>query len=205
MQFNGKSFDEFDIWVGVVGGDNCDTECICCCCCCCCCCCWWWCWYEGGVWFEFGDDWSIKVVTEGIILATKPFIVLAVISWASFFKRTLAAAAAWWWALLKDGWWWKESGGKCRPGNAKPAAAAACRDCNKAAECSWALRLSSATDEERGSQFPWAVWGGDSGELVAEGHETVTELAVEWDGFKVQQEQRPENDGTPVNRQQRIK
>lgn len=43
------------------------------------------------------------------------------------------------------------NGGKLNAGNEKPAAAAACNDCNKAAECSWALRLNSATDVVRGS------------------------------------------------------
>lgn len=36
-------------------------------------------------------------------------------------------------------------------GKEKPAAAAACNDCNNAAECSCALRRSSATDVVRGS------------------------------------------------------
>lgn len=44
----------------------------------------------------------------------------------------------------------KLSGGK-NGGNENPAAAAACNDCNSAAECSWALRRSSATDVVRGS------------------------------------------------------
>lgn len=43
------------------------------------------------------------------------------------------------------------SGGKLNAGNEKPAAAAACNDCNSAAECSWALRRNSATDVVRGS------------------------------------------------------
>lgn len=38
-----------------------------------------------------------------------------------------------------------------KAGNEKPAAAATWSDCNKAAECSWALRRSSATDVVRGS------------------------------------------------------
>lgn len=185
--------------MGVVGGESCPTLWTWCCCCCNCCCC---CWYEGGVWLELGEAESIRLVTEGIILATKPFIVLAVISWASFFKRTPATAAAWWWALAKEEWWWNERGGKWRPGKAKPAAAAACKDCNKAAECSWALRLNSATEEERGSQLECVEWGGDSGELVAEEQDTATEeLAVECGGFRVQHEQRPGNEGTPKNRQ----
>lgn len=41
-------------------------------------------------------------------------------------------------------------GGK-KAGNENPAAAAACSDCRSAAECSWALRRSSATDVVRGS------------------------------------------------------
>lgn len=45
----------------------------------------------------------------------------------------------------------KLSGGKLNAGNEKPAAAAACNDCNNAAECSCALRRSSATDVVRGS------------------------------------------------------
>lgn len=45
----------------------------------------------------------------------------------------------------------KVSGGKLNAGNEKPAAAAACNDCNKAAECSCALRRNSATDVVRGS------------------------------------------------------
>lgn len=48
----------------------------------------------------------------------------------------------------------KLSGGKLNAGNWKPAAAAACNECNKAAECSWALRRSSATDVVRGSFDP---------------------------------------------------
>lgn len=44
----------------------------------------------------------------------------------------------------------KFNGGK-NAGNEKPAAAAACNDCKSAAECSWALRRSSATDVVRGS------------------------------------------------------
>ena len=44
-----------------------------------------------------------------------------------------------------------ESGGKCKAGNEKPAAAAACNDWSSAAECSWALRRSSATELDRGS------------------------------------------------------
>lgn len=46
---------------------------------------------------------------------------------------------------------WSDSGEKCNAGNEKPAAAAACNDCSSAAECSWALRRSSATELERGS------------------------------------------------------
>lgn len=46
---------------------------------------------------------------------------------------------------------WSDSGEKCKAGNEKPAAAAACNDCNSAAECSWALRRSSATELDRGS------------------------------------------------------
>lgn len=38
-----------------------------------------------------------------------------------------------------------------KAGNENPAAAAACSDCNNAAECSWALRRSSATEVVRGS------------------------------------------------------
>lgn len=48
----------------------------------------------------------------------------------------------------------KLSGGKLNAGNWKPAAAAACNECNNAAECSWALRRSSATDVVRGSLEP---------------------------------------------------
>lgn len=44
----------------------------------------------------------------------------------------------------------KFNGGK-NAGNEKPAAAAACNDCNRAAECSCALRRNSATDVVRGS------------------------------------------------------
>lgn len=44
----------------------------------------------------------------------------------------------------------KFNGGK-NAGNEKPAAAAACNDCKRAAECSCALRRSSATDVVRGS------------------------------------------------------
>lgn len=43
------------------------------------------------------------------------------------------------------------SGGKLNAGNENPAAAAACSECNNAAECSWALRRNSATDVVRGS------------------------------------------------------
>lgn len=46
---------------------------------------------------------------------------------------------------------WSDNGEKCNAGNEKPAAAAACNDCSSAAECSWALRRSSATELERGS------------------------------------------------------
>lgn len=46
--------------------------------------------------------------------------------------------------------WLKLSGGK-NAGNENPAAAAACNDCKRAAECSCALRRSSATDVVRGS------------------------------------------------------
>lgn len=51
----------------------------------------------------------------------------------------------WFSALCND------NGGKCKAGNENPAAAAACNDCSNAAECSWALRLSSATELDRGS------------------------------------------------------
>lgn len=44
-----------------------------------------------------------------------------------------------------------DNGGKCNPGKANPAAAAAWSDCKSAAECSWAFRLNSATELERGS------------------------------------------------------
>lgn len=44
----------------------------------------------------------------------------------------------------------KFNGGK-NAGNENPAAAAACNDCRRAAECSWALRRNSATDVVRGS------------------------------------------------------
>lgn len=54
----------------------------------------------------------------------------------------------------------KDSGGKCNAGNENPAAAAACRDCNRAAECSCALRRNSATELDRGSD----VLVGDSDE-----------------------------------------
>lgn len=46
---------------------------------------------------------------------------------------------------------WSDNGEKCNAGNEKPAAAAACNDCSNAAECSWALRRSSATELDRGS------------------------------------------------------
>lgn len=46
---------------------------------------------------------------------------------------------------------WSDNGEKCNAGNEKPAAAAACNDCSSAAECSCALRRSSATELERGS------------------------------------------------------
>lgn len=45
----------------------------------------------------------------------------------------------------------KESGGKCSAGNENPAAAAACSDCNRAAECSCAFRRNSATELDLGS------------------------------------------------------
>lgn len=79
----------------------------------------------------------------------------------------LAAVCKLWWAfeksLRKSNFLWlfdaeellnaecSERGGKCSPGNASPAAAAACNDCKSAAECSCALRLNSATELERGS------------------------------------------------------
>lgn len=44
-----------------------------------------------------------------------------------------------------------DNGGKLKAGNENPAAAATCNDCNNAAECSCALRRSSATDVVRGS------------------------------------------------------
>lgn len=44
----------------------------------------------------------------------------------------------------------KFNGGK-NAGNENPAAAAACNDCSRAAECSCALRRNSATDVVRGS------------------------------------------------------
>lgn len=46
---------------------------------------------------------------------------------------------------------WSDNGEKCNAGNENPAAAAACKLCSNAAECSWALRRSSATEDERGS------------------------------------------------------
>lgn len=49
---------------------------------------------------------------------------------------------------------WSDSGGRWNPGKASPAAAAACSECSRAAECSCALRRSSATEEERGSGSP---------------------------------------------------
>lgn len=48
-----------------------------------------------------------------------------------------------------------DNGGKCSEGNENPAAAAACKDCSRAAECSCALRRNSATELDRGSEeFP---------------------------------------------------
>jgi len=44
-----------------------------------------------------------------------------------------------------------DNGEKCNAGNENPAAAAACNDCKSAAECSCALRRSSATELDRGS------------------------------------------------------
>jgi hypothetical protein len=44
-----------------------------------------------------------------------------------------------------------DNGGKCKPGKCRPAAAAACSECNNAAECSCALRRNSATELDRGS------------------------------------------------------
>lgn len=63
-----------------------------------------------------------------------------------------------------------DSGGRWNPGNAKPAAAAACSECRRAAECSWAFRRSSATEDERGSDDP-------RDELLVE---VVPVLQIEW-------------------------
>lgn len=69
-------------------------------------------------------------------------------------------------ALLKFSDCWNESGGKWSPENDSPAAAAAWR-CSKAAECSWALRLSSATEVDL-----------RSAELIEFNEETITAAAV---------------------------
>lgn len=68
------------------------------------------------------------------------------------------------------------SGGKLNAGNENPAAAAACSECNNAAECSWALRRNSATDVVRGS-----VDDDDDGEpeAVANGGDKFVEMLDE--------------------------
>lgn len=68
------------------------------------------------------------------------------------------------------------SGGKLNAGNENPAAAAACSECNNAAECSWALRRNSATDVVRGS-----VDDEDDGEpdAVANGGDKFVEMLDE--------------------------
>lgn len=62
-------------------------------------------------------------------------------------------------------------------GNENPAAAAACSECNNAAECSWALRRNSATDVVRGS----VVDDDDDGdpEAVADGGDKFDEMPDE--------------------------
>lgn len=93
-----------------------------------------------------------------------------------------------------------ENGDKCSPGNAKPAAAAACRDCRRAAECSWALRRSSATELERGSvelaQFEGARMEDTAEGADDDGEAATTEVGGELVGLIGQQEQaRPEKAG----------
>lgn len=94
------------------------------------------------------------------------------------------------------------SGGKLNAGNEKPAAAAACSDCNKAAECSWALRRNSATDVVRGSDDdgdPDVVAnGGDRFDVMPvdevvrfEANDEIDAAADADDVIVGQQEQRP--------------
>lgn len=73
---------------------------------------------------------------------------------------------------------WSDNGEKCKAGNEKPAAAAACNDWSNAAECSWALRRSSATELERGSVLA------DVGESDEDADDVVG-------GFRGQQEHKP--------------
>lgn len=73
---------------------------------------------------------------------------------------------------------WSDKGEKCNAGKEKPAAAAACNDWSNAAECSWALRRSSATELERGS-------------VVAEVGDKDEDAEVDVGGFIGQQEHNP--------------
>lgn len=80
----------------------------------------------------------------------------------------------------------KFNGGK-KCGKEKPAAAAACNDCKRAAECSWALRLSSATDVVRGSLDDTFVTVGERFALNVEIDDVVDDVIVG------QQEHKPGN------------
>lgn len=81
-----------------------------------------------------------------------------------------------------------ENGGKWSPGKASPAAAAACRECNRAAECSCAFLLSSATELDLGSELLVGVNAEETDAIAEPAIEQVGELLV---GFIGQHEQRP--------------
>lgn len=89
------------------------------------------------------------------------------------FEMGLSFNLRWWFVALCS-----DNGEKCSAGKENPAAAAACNDCSNAAECSWALRRSSATELERGSVLA------DVGDNDDEAEDVVG-------GFIGQQEHRP--------------
>lgn len=92
-----------------------------------------------------------------------------------------------------------ENGDKCNPGKANPAAAAAWRDCKRAAECSCAFRLSSATELDRGSGELAQLDGvnmEDTTEGVVDEEDEMAEVGGEFVGLIGQHEQEsPENAG----------
>lgn len=100
---------------------------------------------------------------------------------------------------------WRAKGGRLKAGNENPAAAAACKDCNNAAECSWAFLRSSATDVVLGSELDVDKLGkvGDPEDVVRESvilaaaldivNDEIAEAAEEVDVIEGQHVHRPGN------------